>query len=90
MEKRVAPRIPVNARVRIRAAGTTGPTVPCYVYDSSPAGIGLRCEEAIDGAWTWIEILDASGEPLEEPLQVRVVRTAEDSDGFQEVGCAYD
>lgn len=90
MEKRTASRVLVDSQVRIRAAGSSGAGIACYLSDASTGGLRLLCEEAIDSDWTWIEILKASGEALDEPLEVRVVRTADDPTGFQEVGCAYE
>lgn len=89
-DKRRVARIPVNAEVRVRAAGSSGRGIPCRVSDSSAAGIRFRSPEEINPGWAWVEVLKSSGEALNDPVECRVVRTRKDEEGYQEIGCSFE
>lgn len=89
-EKRTARRIPLNARVRIRASGSAGPGIACRVRDSSAAGICLVPDGTIDSGWTRIEVLTSSGDPLDRPTVARIVRIDPEPGGGQEIGCSFE
>jgi hypothetical protein len=88
-EKRSEPRIPIDAKVRIRPAGASGRTVTCSVCDSSGDGIRVRCLEEVDPAWYWIEVLPSAGAPTEAPLAARVIWRETDAEGYQQLGCQF-
>ena len=90
MEKRSSQRIPVDAEVRVRAAGSSGRGILCRVRDSSSAGMRLHADQAIDPGWMWIEVLKSSGQPLSEPIEARVVRIQHGRNGCHEFGCSFD
>jgi len=89
-DRRTARRVSVDARVRIRAAGSSGRGLACRVRDASVAGIRLVSEQTIGADWSRVEVLTSSGQPLAEPLKARVVRTECGAGGAQEIGCRFD
>lgn len=89
-ERRSVPRVPLDAEVRIRAAGSSGRGIPCRVEDASSTGIRLRSPEEVGPGWIWVEVLKSSGQPLAEPLEARVARAEKDEHGYQRVGCSFD
>lgn len=89
-EKRAARRIPMNARVRIRASGSAGNGIACRIRDSSPAGICLVPDSVIESDWSWVDILTCSGEPLREPIRARIVRIDPEPGGGQKLGCSFE
>ncbi len=89
-EKRHARRVPVSADVRIRAAGSSGRGIPCRVVDAGPGGVRFRADDAAGAGWDRVEVLESSGQALDEPLEARVVHVGSDANGYPRPGCSFD
>lgn len=84
------PRVPLHARLRVRAAGSSGLGRLCRVHDSSARGVRLSVDGRIGPGWEVLEVLTEDGQPYEEPLEVRVVWVEEPTSGDQQLGCVFD
>lgn len=89
-ERREYPRIPLNARIRVRAAGASGVGHLCRVHDSSARGVRLAVDGCIDESWEVLEVLTESGRHYDGGLEVRVVWIDEHEDGGQHLGCVFE
>lgn len=89
-ERRVHERFPVDAEVRVRAAGASGPGVPCRLADASVAGVSVRTDEHPGADRILVEILAPDGEPVGDPLDASVVRVDPDPDGGYRIGCRFE
>lgn len=89
-ERREYPRIPLNARIRVRAAGSGGPGHLCRVHDSSARGVRLTVDGCLDADWEVLEVLTESGRHYDGGLEVRVVWADAHGDGGQHVGCEFE
>lgn len=89
-ERRVFHRISLNARIRVRPAGSSGIGHPCRVNDSSARGVRLTVDGRIDEDCEVLEVLSESGRRHENGIDMRVVWIDEHEDGGQRIGCVFE
>lgn len=87
-ERRAHHRIPLNARIRVRAVGSCGFGHLCRVHDSSRSGVRLAMDHPISEGTEMLEVLTESGRHY-DVLFVRVVWVREHGGG-QQVGCVFE
>lgn len=87
-ERRAHYRIPLNARIRVRAVGSSGFGHLCRVHDSSHDGMRLAMDHPISEGCELLEVLTESGRHY-NGLAARVI-WIDRHDGSQHVGCVFE